>query len=771
VTRLALAFLVALSLLAPATALAHHTQPAPDIAKMDYSPIGHLKPGADMPADAGAACDGFFKPLMNGKLFNPSGKWNAYDTNAFEATCLPYRGAGDTSDQDPMGNGGEPKWGFCKADASDQSQYKAGVCPNHQLEYIDYYEATMKEILKDFGVTMHRYQFEHGGSGNTSPGRAINPAAVVPGVDHPDETIVVGAHYDQTIDGPASAWDSAEGHATIIRVAKIMADYWKATGTRPSATVKFIPWDGEESGTFGSLDYATNNVVPDEEFKVRGYWNTDPCAGGYPARRYGSPDRIDLGIQLGDLNEPRVVAFNERAPKLVEQVFEHLDDTIESYPDKPEVFISTAEGGPLGGDIGKDVFLGVDKPIIFSSDWRNFIALGIPFFNPGPEVTGPNSGGNPQGNTLGSAEGVYQFHTPLDSMQTMNRFTGGDPTGLKWSEAWMKGMEMCGHLLGWGMLQPDQGGAQTTTGEVVSYYEALPNEAELGKLVTFDAGGSYQYADKAARTYVAEQQLQFRWDFGDGSPTAYGRKVRHAYKRLGTFRSKLTVTNRRTGEADSMEVPITVAEGQGSDTDPAGQTADSLPPQGSVVACSSTAAMTRARATGKGRKISVDFATTSPNPVVAEVFLGRKRLAMSTKPFTFTAKRKGTYVVRISGTSANGYRDMRSFAFDLRGSKLAARKPFERPDSCELVSLFRLGGPTFSKSQAIALATTQDAVVKVAVRRGKRVVKRFSVAAKANRAARLRLAGRGLRKGEYTFVLTATAGGAKQTERLYARKV
>ena len=100
---------------------------------------------------------------------------------------------------------------------------------------------------------------------------------------------MIGAHYDKTDDAPAAAWDSQEGHAQMIRVAKLMADYWRK-GTRPAATVKFIPWDGEESGTLGSEDYAQNVIPPgDEEFKVRGYWNTDPCAGGYPAYRFGNP--------------------------------------------------------------------------------------------------------------------------------------------------------------------------------------------------------------------------------------------------------------------------------------------------------------------------------------------------------------------------------------------------------------------------------------------------------------------------------------------------
>ena len=50
---------------------------------------------------------------MDGERFNPSGKYNAFDTNVFEVLCLPFRAAGDQSGGDPYGNGGEPRHGRC----------------------------------------------------------------------------------------------------------------------------------------------------------------------------------------------------------------------------------------------------------------------------------------------------------------------------------------------------------------------------------------------------------------------------------------------------------------------------------------------------------------------------------------------------------------------------------------------------------------------------------------------------------------------------------
>ncbi len=395
----------------PAAALADHPgQPPldPAILKDLYRPIGFYKPGDPVPAPNGYYGSVEKAGMVNGRRFNPSGNYNAFDSNVFETLALPFRAAGDKTTDDPFGNAPkgrseDPRHGFCSQPHDPiarpgNSALVPGVCPNHQLEYGMYYEETMRDILGDFGMTFRRYRFQNPGSDNTLAGSAINPAAVVPGADHPEETVIIGAHYDQTNDGPASTWDSAEGHAQIIRVAKIMADYWRQTGTRPSATVKFIPWDGEESGTLGSLDYATNNIVPGEDHKVRSYFNTDPCAGGYPAFRSNTvpAERIDLGIQLADPAEldsgvdgDRIKAFNEKAPKDLEAAFEYLDDKLNSVTGAPEIFVSKGEGGARS-DIGRDVILSGNRPFLFSSDWRNFEVKGIPFFNPGPEITGPD---------------------------------------------------------------------------------------------------------------------------------------------------------------------------------------------------------------------------------------------------------------------------------------------------------------------------------------------------------------------------------------------
>jgi len=546
-------------------ALADHPQAAPDINQMEYAysdggkaPPGSYQWGEPIPGPDDA---GTLDP-------NPSGKYLSYDMNVFESLTFPGRQPGDETNNDPPGNGGMP-YGFCPPNPLFAPQ---GKCDNHQLEFLDHYERTMKEMLGDFGVVVKRYQFESPGSRQApgtgtvgglqaAPGRAFNISATIPGADHPDEEIVVAGHYDFTDGAPAAAWDSSEGHTEVMRIAKILSDYWRKTGTRPSATIKFMAWDSEESGTFGSADYVQNNIPPGNESKVRAYFNMDPCAGGYPAFYHGNPaQRIPEVLQLSDpageesdAQKARVEAFNARAEKIIDEVLDRLDDKLITQPGEPEIFVSNAEAAASGAPSDRgEIVTALGGLAAFSSDYRNFDAIGVPIFNLFPDVFGPHAD-----NTPASPEGVAILHSPRDNLTTINQLTSTDQSGLTASEGWAKGQEMCAHMEGWYMLQPEMGGAQSRNADPVAYYEALPNEAIQKQNVRFDAAGSYQYADPATRSYVDDAQLEYSWDFGDGTQGS-GKAVDHAYQKVGRYRATLTVRNRQTGQSDTMALPIEI---------------------------------------------------------------------------------------------------------------------------------------------------------------------------------------------------------------------
>ena len=738
-----------------------------------YNPTGFFKPGDPLPSP-------LMPPAPDGAgLYNPSGHWSAYDTNLYETLNYPLRQANDASNTDPLGSG-DPRYGFCPPSTTQPEFNPYGRCPNHSLEYIDHWERTMRAVVGDFGVVMHRYPWNSGEPGprplpaglSTDQGASINPLAIIPGADHPEQMVVFGAHFDQTDGGPASFWDSAEGHATMPRIAHIMAEYWRKTGTRPSATVIFAPWDQEEAGTLGSIEFLDKNIPPDAApTKIRGYFNDDPCAVGFPAFYHGNPAvQVPLNVQLADpatFAEPeRAAAFNTQSARVIDEFWADVDDEVDTAAGPLPVYTDADRGKvvPVLGGLAA-----------FSSDYGNFEAAGVPIFNMFADILGPHADGSPGF----SAEGVTILHTPRDNPQTWTQFSSADQTGLSVSDGYATGMEMCANIHARFMLEPNMAGTTPATTDPVAYYEALPNEASQGKLVNFDAGGSHQLASITPRKLVDDKDLQFKWDFGDGTPEAFGKIVKHAYQRTGTFTSKLTVTNRDTHKADTMILEVTVVEeGKGDESDPAGQNADpGLRAQGSLVACQSST-LGAAKVKAAGSAISVDLGAADRTATVEVYEVGKssnKRVGSATVTgsgkVAVKGAKSGVFFARLTVRDANRARpDTLSFGFARKGGRFSARKPFQAPDTCDEISVFRLSAPAFGGKQklGISFVLREAGKATVSVYRGssKKAVKTFKKTGKANRLAKVTLTPGKLRKGEYRIVLKA--GKAKKT--LYAVK-
>jgi len=264
---------------------------------------------------------------------------------------------------------------------------------------------------------------------------------------------------------------------------------------------------------------------------------------------------------------------------------------------------------------------------------------------------------------------------------------------------------------------------------------------------------------------MPEADLQLRWDFGDGTPAAYGRTVRHVYKQPAVYRSTLTVTNRSSGASDTMVLPITVvADDAGSETDPDGQHADpGARPAGSIVACQGSQ-LGDVRVTRSGRGLKIDATGKALRVEVLRVGARKDRKVADfavNGSGRFDGKgtsARGTYVLRLSTRGTGSRPDSIALAFQRRGGRLVARRPFQRLDSCDGVSVFRLSAPTFGRrALGIAFSLTKPGRAQIDVYRGGKRVRRFTPRAAANRLVKIGLSGRGLRKGEYRVVLRAAS--------------
>ena len=772
---------VAASLAAPVAAqAADPPQPPIDrgILKSLYQPIGFFKPGDAIPTPSSLPT-----PTDPTGVYNPSGHWSAYDSNVYESLNFPERQAGDKTDNDPPG--GEVTFGYCPPDPSYPGFVPQGHCANHELEYLNYYEATMKSILKDFGGTVHRYHFVNPGradsptegttyepAGLSSPGGdTYNIAGIVPGADHPDQEIIVSGHYDFTDAAPNAAWDSSEGHAEVIRIAKLMTDYWRKTGTRPAVTVKFMPWAAEESGTYGSQDYVNNYIADEDDAnRIRGYFNMDPCAGAYPAFYHGNPGvHVNMTMQVADptkaADPDKTKAFNDGAQKVIDDFWADIDDTV-----------NTAAGPmPVFTDADKNqIVTAVGGLAAFSSDYANFEAVGVPIMNLFPDMFGPHAD-----NTPASGEGAATIHTPRDNLITLNALTDSDQTGMTASDGWMKGMELCANLEGRYMLQPTMGGAQTANLDPVAFMEITTPKTTDGVVNTFDGSGSYQYDQLATRHLVDDSELQYKWDFGDGSATAFGKVVKHRYAQEGDYKATLTLTNRTTHQSDTVTRAIHVEHCDKdckADADPDQSADPGLKAQDSVVACQTSSVKLAAKASGK------QLAFSGSAPFTADVFAvtkaGRTKkvghvTGNGSAAFKASKLAKGTYFARLSSRGSGARPVVQGFGFTYNGKKFKARKPFQRADSCTLLSLARLGAPAFGGKAPLLVnfTTTANATVKVVVKKGAKKVRAFTKKTTANRLARVKVSPRKLRKGEYTITITASAGGKRQSAKLSAARL
>ncbi|HVF53969.1 MAG TPA: M28 family peptidase [Actinomycetota bacterium] len=542
------ASLIAGSLAMPAqSAGANNAPQIPSITNMTYKPTPAIEAIPSTPDPAAVT-----KP-------NPTGDWNAYDLNVYETIMFPERQAGDTSADDAPG--GAIAHGTCPIPTG---------CANHSLEFVKFWKQQMKKIVRPWGGAVHSYKFENVGSSVppyvfASPsGKAFNLQAVIPGSVHPERMVIVSGHYDQTDSGPASAWDSAEGHATVFRIAKIMTDYWRKTGTRPAVSVKFTAWAGEESGTNGARAFIRDNIDPFPNLKVNAYFNLDPCAGAYPAFYRGNPaEQTPMVMQLGDPSQivdpaqkKAMEDFNIQARDIVGEVFNHLDDSITDVPTAPEVFVSDEEAAESGVPSQETkIVTAIGGLALFSSDYARFEERGIPIFNLFPDVLGPHADGSPA-----QADALAILHTPNDNLLSLNAMTGVDQSGLTPSEGWYKGLEMCAHMHAWFMLQPNMGGAVARTKEAVAYFEVLsPTPAPLTakKPLLFDAKGSHAFSGPATLKLVDPTKLKVSWNFGDGTK-ATGFPVKHAYAKKGAYTVTLTV-KAPNGATDVMKMIVDVS--------------------------------------------------------------------------------------------------------------------------------------------------------------------------------------------------------------------
>ncbi len=133
-----------------------------------------------------------------------------------------------------------------------------------------------------------------------------NMEVVLPGVQRPDEIIVVGGHYDSA-EGTPGANDNASGTAALLELARLLHQEQFAR------TIRFVAFVNEEPPYFntegmGSWQYAARaaergeRVVAMVSLETVGYFRTEPESQRYPPLfDLFYPDRGDFIAFVGNL--------------------------------------------------------------------------------------------------------------------------------------------------------------------------------------------------------------------------------------------------------------------------------------------------------------------------------------------------------------------------------------------------------------------------------------------------------------------------------------
>ncbi|PZN92425.1 MAG: folate hydrolase [Alphaproteobacteria bacterium] len=227
-----------------------------------------------------------------------------------------------------------------------------------------------------------------------------NVIATMKGKDRPDEWVVRGNHHDGWVFGAA---DPLSGDVAMLSEAKAIGELAK-TGWRPSRTIVYASWDGEEPMLLGSTEWAETHMAELQK-KAVVYINTDGNGRGFLGAEGSHQYQHFVNQVAADVTDPQTGAsVLERGRAKV----------------RADAFDGgrTDEAALKAAEAGGDLPLG---PLGSGSDYSSFLQhLGVPSLNLGFGGEGESNG---------------SYHSIYDSYDHFVRF---DDPGLVYGAALSK---------------------------------------------------------------------------------------------------------------------------------------------------------------------------------------------------------------------------------------------------------------------------------------------------------------------------------------------
>ena len=448
------------------------------------------------------------------------------------------------------------------------------VNENGHDEFAAYWSQEISQNLAGFGPQVRHDAFPVAGwQGRPAVVPAFNVEVTIPGVTHPEQVVVIGCHYDGEAISTQSANDDASGCAIELGVARAMGIYWRSHHTYPARTLRFVIFDAEEQGLYGSFHYL-NNTVNGDVNNIVAMFNEEQNGIAYPLRYLGKmsnpllPFYVDMSPlsnsqlypnqdKLTHQQQASITQFRALMQQAVTPVFQQF---------QAMGYQTLAYHGDNNQDVTQPVFatnqlnnLHLEDDTLGGSDQIPFTLAGLPCATFAGNSTYYDNNPPPWS---------YPFDQKEDTIQLMNTFASGSS---KKAEALTLALALPGMLTTWMLNQPAILGQATAAKNPIATISDI-GQTVVNQNVSLNATASYD---------LNNSPLSYAWDFGDGS-IATGITINHTYTRAGTYTLTLTVRS-ATGTRRISKVLTVVPQSTVYDNPYAGSKQDGVPPPNPAV--------------------------------------------------------------------------------------------------------------------------------------------------------------------------------------------
>ncbi len=406
---------------------------------------------------------------------------------------------------------------------------------NGHDEFAAYWTQEMMRNLQDFGAQVRRDPFHiQGWQGRPATVPAFNVEVTVPGITNPEQIVVIGCHYDGEAISNQSAFDDGSGCAIELGVARAMSAYWHATHTYPARTLRFVIYDAEEQGLYGSFHYL-NATINGDIPNIVAMFNEEQNGIAYPLRYLGKasnplyPFYISLAPLQNNSSYPDQSKLSQQQLAAIAHfrllMQQAVAPTFALF--RSEGFQNLTYHTASGQDVAQPIFTPDQTSNVSIQDDPGLGSDQIPFTLAGlPAATFI---GNYQPDPKYPQIPGYPFDTPVDTIQLMNTFADGSS---QQSQALTLALALPGQLTAWMLSQPDIVGATPPDGKPIAAISDI-GQTIVDQSITLDANASFDPPQRGT-------PLSYSWNFGDGV-TANGITVQHSYHTTDRYTLSLTV--------------------------------------------------------------------------------------------------------------------------------------------------------------------------------------------------------------------------------------